>query len=279
MALRDSPARYPRRASRGPSRLVLAVAAGALVLLLGAGIALAWLAQRSRVTLDDAMCPTDQAPPSLQVILLDASDPLGAAQRLAVANELTRLRRSLPRLARVEVYAIEPGSGLLEPRAALCNPGDGSNMSQWYQNPELARRRWRAAFETPLAHLVDSRLAHGAAPVSPIYEAIQAIAVRSFGQPRFDGVPKRLFVVSDLMQHVPGRQSHYQGVPDFDRFSETAYFRRVRADLTGVEVRLIYLARATSRIQGGEHIRFWQRYFARQGAVVSEVLNVYGEGS
>lgn len=278
MALRDLKGDSPRVSQR-TSRLSLAAASAALILLLGAGGVLAWLAGHERVPLDDAMCPTDRPPPSVQAILLDASDPLGAAQRLTVANELTRLRRSLPAMARVEIYAIEPTSGLLAPKAALCNPGDGSKMSPWYQNPELARRRWRAAFEEPLAQLVEARLAHGKAPVSPIYEAIQAIAVRTFGRPEFDAVPKRLFVVSDLIQYVPGVQSHYDGVPDFDAFSRSAYFRRVRADLRGVEVHLIYLARATSPVQGSEHILFWQRYFARQGAIVSDVLHVYGEGT
>jgi hypothetical protein len=48
-----------------------------------------------------------------------------------------------------------------------------------------------------------------------IFEAVQATALRTFGRPEYDGWTKRLVIVSDLLQNLPGRLNMYQRVPSF----------------------------------------------------------------
>ena len=252
-----------------------------LTALLAGGGWLVYLGRDSQVAIDVAtLCPTDRPPTLVQVLLLDASDALSEAQRLQVANELERARASLPALARVEVYAIDrAGQNLIEPLATLCNPGDGSHMNMLYQNPALARQRWQQLFDAPLERLTNTQLAARDADASPIYEALQAVAVRTFDRPQFDGVPKQLVIVSDLLQHPRGGggHSHYRGVPRLETLTGSRYFARVRADLTAVQVKVIYLDRADVDVQGAEHLRFWERLLAVEGAQLVEVRRVFGD--
>jgi hypothetical protein len=188
------------------------------------------------------------------------------------------LDAELPRFAYVETYAVADRPGVVaEPVIGLCNPGRGDDLNRIYQNPELARKRWEQDFAGVLSAKLDALLAAPDSASSPIYEAIQAVAVRAFNKPSYDGVAKRLIVVSDLLQNVPGKASHYRAVPDFNELRASPYFSEVRADLRGVRVHLYYMNRSDQRAQGSEHIRFWEDYFAAQGATVMTVERIFGD--
>jgi hypothetical protein len=211
------------------------------------------------------------------VVLLDVSDELSEPQLIKIENEIERLRDSLPRWGRIETYVVaRGGERLATPVIQLCNPGTGADMNAIYQNPELAQKRWEA-FAQGLRDRVTSLMKLPDTGTSPIFESIQAVALRTFDRPDMDGVPKRLVVVSDLMQNVPGSMSHYQGIPDFKAFAASPYFSRVRADLDGVDVTLLYLDRSELPVQGTAHISFWVQYFAAQGADVKKVKKVFGD--
>jgi hypothetical protein len=252
--------------------------AATLVALTVAFGGLYWKSQSLMVDVDkETHCAVKQAPPEVLVVLLDVSDQLSEPQLIKIENEVERLRDSLPRWGRIETYVVaRSGERLTAPVIQLCNPGAGADMNEIYQNPDLAQKEWHAFSQvlrdriTALMHLPDSG-------TSPIFESIQAIALRTFDRPEMDGVPKRLVVVSDLMQNVPGSMSHYQGVPDFVAFAASPYFSRVRADLDGVDVTLFYLDRSELPVQGTEHISFWEKYFAAQGATVQEVKRIFGD--
>ena len=65
----------------------------------------------------------------------------------------------------------------------LCNPGKGDDLNRIYQNPELARKRWEQDFAAVLSAKLDELLAAPDSASSPIFEAVQAVAVRSFNKP------------------------------------------------------------------------------------------------
>ena len=111
---------------------------------------------------------------------------------------------------------------------------------------------------------------------SAIFEAVQATALRTFNRAEYDGVTKRLILVSDLMQNVPGKLSQYQGIVPFDEFRKSPYFGAVRADLKGVAVTVLYLVRPGSPQKWPEHPKFWEQYFSTQGAVVDRIQPIYG---
>jgi hypothetical protein len=247
-------------------------------LLLGGGAALALKGHRSAVAVDStSLCPTEQPPSEVNVLLLDVSDRFTEPQRLQLTNQLARFRDSIPRFGLVEMYTVERLSRrVTEPVVHLCNPGTGEDLSKVYQNPELARKKWQG-FSDKLNADIDRQIALPAMTTSPIFEAIQATALRTFGKPEYDGVPKRLVVVSDLLQNVPGELSMYDGVPSFESFEKRPYYSRVRSDLGGVSVQLYYLARPTVKQQDQNHLAFWRDYLQAQGAEVEGVKKIFGD--
>ncbi|MGH7510512.1 MAG: hypothetical protein ACREMZ_13725 [Gemmatimonadales bacterium] len=256
----------------------IAGAALVAVSLITIGVALSLKSQSAAVPTDAAtLCPTERPLSEIVVILMDVSDKFSEPQRLQIQNHLARLRDSIPRFGLIEVYTVDRlRRRVTEPVSHFCNPGTGEDLNRIYQNPELARKRWDG-FATKLTADIDRQISAPELSTSPIFEAIQATALRTFGNPEYDGLPKRLVIVSDLLQHVPGGLSMYQGVPSFESFESTPYFSRVRADLAGVSVLVYYLARPEVPEQDRRHIAFWDAYFQSQGATVEAVEKVFGD--
>jgi hypothetical protein len=256
----------------------IAGTAALVVVLIGVGTALALKSRAAAVPTDAAtLCPTKQPPSEVLVILLDVSDRFSEPQRLQIQNQLARLRDSVPRFGLVEVYTVDRlGRRVTEPVSHLCNPGTGADLNRIYQNPELARKKWEG-FSAKLSSDVDRQISKPALKTSPIFEAIQATALRTFGKPEYDGLSKDLVIVSDLMQNVPGGLSMYQEVPSFQVFKSSRYFSRVRSNLHGVSVHLHYLVRAGMEQQNRDHLAFWQDYFQDQGAELEAVEKVFGD--
>lgn len=256
---------------------------GGIVLAIGALLAGGtWLYVKSeqlRVAADaETLCRADGAYPEVTVVLLDLSSALSDVQKLDVKNELTRIRDNVPRFGRIEIFAVDDRAPRVpEPLLMLCNPGRGEDMSEIYQNPQLARQRWERDFASTLNAAIERLLDTPEAATSPIFEAIQAVALRTFDDPKLDDVPRRrLVLVSDLMQNVPGRLSMYQGVPKFDDVARTPYWLDVKADLDRVDVTVLYLQRPTSQRLWQSQIEFWSRYFEAQGASIERVLPLSG---
>ena len=246
--------------------------------LLGIGTAFYLKSQSAAVATDTAtLCPTERPPADVTVILLDVSDAFSEPQRIQVQNQLARLRDDIPRLGLVEVYTVDRlRRRVTEPVVHLCNPGTGQDLNRIYQNPELARKKWDG-FAARLTADIGRQISAPALSTSPIFEAIQSTGLRTFGNPKHDGLPKRLVIVSDLLQHVPGGLSMYQEVPSFAAFQKTPYFARVRSDLQDVSVLVFYLVRPGQAQQNREHIAFWESYFHAQGAAVEGVEEVFGD--
>lgn len=246
-----------------------------LLLVLG-GWTLWHKGEQAKVPTDkDTLCPSDRPPAEVLAILLDVSEEFSEAQRIEMQNHLERLRNGLPRFGMVQLYAIEQGGPeLAKPVLALCNPGTGQNMSSIYENPEMARRSWQG-FAGKLSEEIRRRAEGPGAQRSPLFEAIHAIAIRTFGAPAFDGVPKQLVLVSDLLQNTE-QLSMYRGIPDPASFMLTPYYRSVRSDLHDVRVQVLYLVRPASAVQGRTHVGFWERYLAEQGAIVESVQSIAG---
>lgn len=246
--------------------------------LLGSGIAFFVKSQVGTVPTDSVtLCPTKRSPSEIVVILLDVSDQFSEPQRLQVQNHLARIRDSIPRFGLVEVYTVDRiGRRVTEHVTHLCNPGAGDDLSQIYQNPELARRKWQG-FAAKLTSDIDEQISAPRLATSPIFEAIQATALRTFGKAEYDGLPKHLVIVSDLMHHVPGALSMYREVPSFEKFKTTQYFSRIRADLKGVSILVYYLVRSNAPKQSPEHLGFWRDYFRFQDATIESVDRVFGD--
>jgi hypothetical protein len=256
---------------------------GGILLAIGALLAGgAWLYMKSnelRVVADErTLCRVDGQMPEATVVLLDLSSTLSSVQQLDVKNELTRLRDTVPRFGRLEIFAVDDRAArLIEPVLALCNPGRGDDMNAIYQNPQLARQRWERDFASTLDAAIEELLHAPESATSPIFEAIQAVALQTFDDPQLDDVQaRRLVLVSDLMQNVPGQLRMYDGIPKFDEFARSPYWLDVKTELDGVDVTVLYLQRPASQRWWQAQVEFWSRYFEAQGASIERVLPLSG---
>lgn len=271
--------RSPNASGGAAAKWAIASIVLAIALLAGVG---GWLYMKSnelRVAADaETLCRADGALPEVTVVLLDLSSTLSDVQKLDVKNELTRLRDRIPRFGRIDVFAVDDRAArIVEPILRLCNPGRGEDMNELYQNPQLARQRWERDFASTLNGALEKLLAMPEAATSPIFEAIQAVALKTFDDPALDGVQsRRLVLVSDLMQNVPGHLRMYDAIPKFDDFARTPYWLDVKADLKNVEVTVLYLQRPTSQRLWTSQVEFWSRYFDAQGASIERVLPLSG---
>jgi hypothetical protein len=281
---RSSQSVIPRRDSS--QRLLVAIVAASASL--AAVFLLLWLkSTRERIEFEEGgtLCPEAKGGRTqiteLLVVLIDSSDELAPAQQIQVINELQRAQSRLPKFGRLDVYRTASAeTELVSPVLTICNPGDGSDLSEITSNPDLAKRRWEREFDSKVRKVLRDGVGGAQSSISPIFETIQAAAVRTFDLPALDQVTeRRLIIVSDLLQNVPGH-SHYGGVPDFDAFRHSPYYDEVHAGLQNVKVQILYLSRPrVSASQGRRHVDFWDRYFESLGATVEMVKRVSGRTS
>ncbi|WP_026871187.1 hypothetical protein [Inquilinus limosus] len=252
------------------------IAAAACALFAGG----AWLyveAARANPKIDPVtLCPAG-GPAGVAAVLIDTTDALSPVQRIDVLNKLRGLREELPRGWLVAVYPVKPAPEP-QPRASLslCNPGRGEGLSQLTSNPALVEKRWREAFDTPLQDLLGSLVSEGQGTSSPIMETIQSVAVVEFGDPDKKDLPKRLVLVSDMLQYSQ-KFSQYNGLKTFSEFVKTDAYRSLRSDLRGVDVEILYVNRASQeRRQNADHIEFWTDFFADDGASIARIVRIFG---
>lgn len=262
---------------RGPSVMKILAVIVILVGLVAFGLVLYFKGRAELVVTDpETLCPTGQPPSEVIVLLLDMSDAFSEPQLLTIRNELDRLKMSMMRFGLIEAYAVDRlEQRVTRPVVHLCNPGTGEDLNSLYQNPELAHKKWDG-FVTQLDTELQRLMETPQSATSAIFEAVQASALRTFNRPEYDGVPKKLVVVSDLLQNVPGKLSQYQGMQSFSDFKSSAYYSEVRADLAGVSVTILYLVRPHAPQKWPDHYRFWEEYFRDQGAVIERLEPVYG---
>lgn len=279
MSMRDYlQGRSPQKANNSSFSTVKIVGvAVTLVFLVIVGTALFVKGQRGIIRTDSTtLCPMDRPPSEVIVLLLDMSDEFSEPQKLKILNEFERLKTNIARFGLIEAYAVDRlDQRVTKPVIHLCNPGTGSDLNQLYQNPDLAHRKWHA-FVKQLDSELERLMIAPESQTSAIFEAVQATALRTFNRPEYEGVPRRLVIVSDLLQNVPGKLSHYDGIQTFKEFKLTTYYSEIRADLGGVTVTLLYLVRPRTPQKWPDHYRFWEEYFLSQGATVETVEPVYG---
>lgn len=253
-----------RRPDRSTIWGIAAVVVGVLLLALFLG-AKFW-AEGQRVAIDEAsLCPLG-GPVAVAAVLVDRSDPLGPQQAQRVRQVLARVVEEVPVGGKIALYLAEAdGFATLSPALALCNPGKEANPL--YQNPKRMRERYEARFEKRLDAVRESLLQPSPRKTSPVMESIKAVCIDAFGAAP-TGVPLRLVVVSDFLQHSPVA-SHYRE-KNFEALLSDRKLDGVLVDCKGAEVDMLYLLRlgkdGRPTIQNRAHQRFWDLYFQRMNA-------------
>ena len=276
---RGSPRRDRMRA--GGSRVLKQKVFGIVLIvtatMLAAGI-IGWAVytEQSTIAIDDeTMCPLNTAPAEVTTVLVDASDLLSPVQVQGIRNEIEGYRNNVPRYGALEIYAVgQTQSEVLTPLFKACNPGGPNEISELTASVARETRKWREGFVDPLETALSNAMPNNEQTTSPIMESIQSVAVTAFGPTQRRDVFKRLVVISDMMQNT-GAFSNYKSM-DYEQFNKVAG-ERMMVNLKGVVVDVLYVRRAsTARWQGEEHVRFWQRFFADQGATLARVYSISG---
>lgn len=217
----------------------------------------------------ETLCPIDRRTPHTALVV-DRTDALTARQAVWLVREMRVLKDHLEIGERLSVYLID-GKTFDDPKPvfSVCRPEDGSNASELTQNPRRLKAKFEKRFAEPLEALAESLRQPVEAPSTPIFETVRGIVERlEFSEAVGH---RRLIIVSDLLANTGG-YSHYRSGPDFERFRKTTYAQQVLTDLSGIELRFVYLSNPTAaHRQTDKHLQFWQRWAVEMGGQVAKV--------
>jgi hypothetical protein len=249
----------------------------AVIAAVGVGVAIYSRAAKSHVELEtETQCPAD-GPRSVTVVLVDRTDAISPITERDLRNQLAAVANGVPKYGALYLYAIDGAAdGLPEPLFFRCNPGDASTVSDMSGSKRKTQRRFEDGYAEPLDAVMRDLVGAGQAPASPIMEAVQAVAVSTFGDPAAKAASKRrLIIASDFMQNS-ARVSFYGGAAGSQLLAPEV----LDAPLKDVEVGLLFIQRPD---RGGPPIdelkAVWREYFLESGVAPSQVRPVQLTGA
>lgn len=211
-----------------------------------------------------SLCPISGAT-SVTALLIDATDSLSIQQKQAFLTTFQNLRDSIPLYGRLDLYFIHnTQASLLKPTVSLCNPGHGDEINPLYGNPRHVEKTWQEGFSQPLEREISQLLEASPEKESPILESVQSVVLTSLSEPSFRDKPKKLILVSDLMQHTSSF-SLYRGSPAIDDLLQNKSFAQMKSDLQDIDMSVWMLTRENA-LSRSKLVELWQRIFAEQGA-------------
>jgi hypothetical protein len=224
-----------------------------------------------------SLCPVD-GPRSLTVVLLDSTDEIPDIAKREIRTTLVDMAETLPTYELLEIRLLDPKLAGGRVVFSKCNPGDGSDLSEYTANPRLAKQRWMDGFRAPLDQALEDGFRPVPGKISPIMETIQRIAVERFTGRNVEEVPKSLVVISDMLEHGPD-YSQYTGDLTYSRFKGSSAYKKVQTDLHGAQVLIYYIQRQTGRpINSADHIRFWTEWIRDNNGRFKQASKLQGVG-
>ncbi|TPI62524.1 hypothetical protein FJ420_06860 [Mesorhizobium sp. B3-1-3] len=221
-----------------------------------------WLNFKAREAVEtDAKtgCPVMGGPNSVTAVLFDTSDPVPQATMEDLANKFRQIAGSIKQGGYLWVGTLTSEPGNLDELFARCNPGDGSTVDVWTSNPGKHQKVWEEAFDKPLKELPSQLPADSQTDQSPIMAGIQKVKLSLFDNGMFDKVPKRLILVSDMVENTPA-YSQYKSGADYSVFKKSLANSRYRTDLLGADVTILYFNRPERKFSSVDHANFWTQW-------------------
>lgn len=262
-----------REKQRQRTQLLLTVGISSVVMLVLAAAGY-YLLSRPNGLNPETLCPAD-GPRGHYILLVDKTDPLNFTQKQALSVTLKELiETKVPEGFLVSVFALgEDFRESATPLVELCNPGDGSNLSEWDSSPKKRKALYMSKFAQPLVELSESLVSAEAAKRSPIFEMLQLVGINGYRKQGING-ERRLVIVSDMLQNT-AQFTMYKGPVDFAAFEASEYGRKSLPDLQNVKVELHYLMNSP-QLQTKRNLKFWEDFFARAGARIVAVRPLEG---
>ena len=213
-----------------------------------------------------------------KAILIDTSSQYNPVQISWIKNQLKRIINRTEKNEKISIYVVGGGNyhENLLPLQSRCNPGNPSGANPLTENKFLLEEDWKKKFFKPIEKEFNKLLDSETEGPSPIMEMIQTISIAAF-QNEKTSTKKKLFIFSDMLQNSPVA-FHYEDSLNFQKFSDSPEYLKVRTDLTGVTIRVLYIRRfGHEKFQKGTvHAKFWQEYFTSMGAEGFSIK--FGEG-
>ena len=223
------------------------------------------------------MCP-EGGPSQVTAILVDTTDGLGSISRADILGRLDDLvSESSPDEMMIVYEASQSLANTFAPQIKVCNPGDPDAADPLISSPGLIRRALEERFRDPLTRMFKNLVDSDEAAVSPVMETIQAISVTVFARGAYEALPKRLILISDLLQHSD-HLSLYREPLDYDAFARGTGAQALQTNLRDVELEILFVPRrAHSRFGSSIRlIKFWERWINEQGGQVERVSRIDG---
>ncbi len=209
-------------------------------------------------------CRPGRLPLSHLAVLVDPTDALSQDEAAKVRSTVWHYEETLAPGSWISLLALlpqQPGP-VMHVKFSGCRPRDGVDAHAGWENPVRLRERYRTEFKTPLEQALAGLETWPEATTSPLFGALEEVATwRPFAPA--PGVPRTLWLVSDLLVHTPG-YSHYRPQPAPLQESVVTGLRGV---LAGVEI-LVFLRRSahTCPYQTPAHTQSWQTVMQLAGA-------------
>jgi len=259
---------------------------GILLLLLaltsGGALAYFYFTAPARPVLDpQTLCPVD-GPRGITVVLVDTSDDLPDTARREILGELDDLITTLPPYHKLDIRVLDIAGAKSRSLFSKCNPGDGAGLSEWTDNPRIARLRWIDDFRKPAGEAVKSSVASSSSKSSPIMAAIQDIAIEQFSSNASQNVRKTLYVISDMIEYTRD-YSQYPRAGDlsFQRYRQSPAYLKFRTDLHGATVIIRYVTRQSNGqplLDGVKHMEFWKAWIEDDRGAFGGTKRLQGAG-
>jgi len=266
-----------RSSAQGAGAAIGGIALIFLALAALGALALFYFSVTPKPRLDTAsLCPVD-GPQGITVVLVDTSDDLPQPAQREVLGMLEDQITALPAYYRLDVRVLDIAGGRSRSLFSRCNPGDGTGLSEWTDNPRLARMRWLDDFRQPAKDAVKSSLSSPSSKSSPIMGAIQDIAIDQFSPSAAQKVEKKLIVISDMLEFTP-LYSQYPAAGDlsYQRFKRSPGYLKFRTDLHDAHVKIEYVQQTQVAIDSVKHIEFWKEWVADNRGVFDGARRLQG---
>lgn len=255
-----------RRRRRRDSRRTGAIIGGVCLLiasaLLVAGFGYLYATASSQPKLDKkTLCPLD-GPVAATALLIDTTDPISPTTLIDAKNRFRKAVSEIPVGGLLEIYGLTEKPGELVEMFGGCNPGDGSTVDEWTNNPARRQLQWEEAFGKPLDD-VSNRIPDGqAGSQSPIMAAIQNIKLTVFDRFAKLGISKQLIVISDMIEHT-ALYSQYKSGIKYETYAASPANDQYRTTLDGIDVTIWYIDRKAKPFAGRDHLEFWAEWIQR----------------
>lgn len=271
--------RRNRRRESGSRHVLYYIGGSTLILIVVAAVVSAFVFKPTPVELDRATgCPI--AGPSQDVaVLIDRTDQISPVTAEDARQQLDAIVGEIPTYGRIEVFTVEPTtSAVLKPLVVVCNPGNAQTADPFFSSPQLIAKHWKERYHDPISGVLKDLLSTGRAPASPIMESVASVSATTLEPASKRVIPRRLVVVSDLLQHSDAF-SLYKETPDFSRFLSRPNSSGLDVALRGVEIDLLLVQRRLKSgvMNDGPYLDFWMKWLTRQDCGRIRIVKLMGD--